>query len=79
VTGIMLGEACRLNNLDATIVAQAPRLVSYIPLMRERLAAALQAPFELVNVKATTTEGMGYCGRGEAMEAFAVVSLTGRP
>jgi 2-C-methyl-D-erythritol 2,4-cyclodiphosphate synthase len=45
--------------------------------MEEELAAALDVSPDRVNVKATTTEGLGYCGRGEAMEAFAVVSLVG--
>ena len=77
VEEIMRGEGFRLNNLDATVVAQRPRLAPHIPEMEERLAAALGASPERVNVKATTTEGLGYCGRGEAMEAFAVASLIG--
>ena len=77
VEGIMRGEGFRLNNLDATVVAQRPRLAPHIPEMEERLAAALGASPERVNVKATTTEGLGYCGRGEGMEAFAVASLIG--
>ncbi len=79
VAGMMRDEGFRVNNLDATIVAQQPRLASYIPLMRERLADVLEVPFGLVNVKATTSEGLGYCGRGEAIEAYAVVSLVGEP
>lgn len=71
----MRSEGYRVNNLDATVVAQGPRLAPYIPAMRRRLAGALMAAEGRVNVKATTTEGLGYCGRGEAMEAFAVVSL----
>jgi 2-C-methyl-D-erythritol 2,4-cyclodiphosphate synthase len=64
-----------VNNVDSTIVAQLPRLSPYIDRMRERLAGVLGVPGERVNIKATTTEGLGYCGSGEAMEAFAVVSL----
>lgn len=77
VEEIMRGEGFRLNNLDATVVAQRPRLAPHIPEMEKRLAAALGASPERVNVKATTTEGLGYCGRGEGMEAFAVASLIG--
>lgn len=79
VAGVMRGEGYRVNNLDATIVAQRPKLASHIPLMRERLAGVLEVPSALVNIKATTSEGLGYCGRGEAIEAYAVVSLTGEP
>ncbi|SPD73861.1 2C-methyl-D-erythritol 2,4-cyclodiphosphate synthase [uncultured Desulfobacterium sp.] len=64
-----------VNNLDATIVAQRPRLAPFIPAMRERLITALGA--DHVNIKATTTEGMGFCGREEGIAAYAVVSLTG--
>ncbi|MFP3927265.1 MAG: 2-C-methyl-D-erythritol 2,4-cyclodiphosphate synthase [Desulfobacteraceae bacterium] len=74
----MHSEGYGVNNLDATVVAQRPKLSPYIPAMRDRLSRALIAARERVNVKATTTEGLGYCGRGEAMEAFAVVSLTPR-
>ncbi len=79
VAGMMRDEGYRVNNLDATIVAQRPKLASHIPLMRERLAGVLEVTSALVNIKATTSEGLGYCGRGEAIEAYAVVSLTGEP
>ena len=77
VVEAMRGRGFRLNNLDATVVAQGPRLAPHISSMEEQLAAALDVSPDRVNVKATTTEGLGYCGRGEAMEAFAVVSLVG--
>lgn len=68
-------EEFSVCNLDATIIAQAPRLAPYIEEMRENLAALLETDRKRVNVKATTTEGMGFPGRGEGMEAYAVVSL----
>lgn len=68
-------EGFAVNNLDVTVVAQRPRLAPYMDRMREKLAKILDVPAGRVNVKATTTEGLGYCGRGEAVEAFAVVSL----
>jgi 2-C-methyl-D-erythritol 2,4-cyclodiphosphate synthase len=68
-------EGFAVNNVDATVVAQHPRLAPYMDTMREGLARVLGVPSRQVNIKATTTEGLGYCGRGEAMEAFAVVSL----
>ena len=71
----------RLGNLDATIIAQRPKLAPFIPLMREKLAAACACSIEQVNVKATTTEGLGFEGRGEGISAHAVVLLlsTGVP
>lgn len=64
-----------LNNIDSTIVAQKPKLASYIDNMRRKLSAVLYVDVSRVNVKATTTEGMGFAGREEGMEAYAVVSL----
>jgi 2-C-methyl-D-erythritol 2,4-cyclodiphosphate synthase len=68
-------EGLSINNLDATIVAQRPTLRSHIPQMRKTLAGILEAGEERVNIKAKTTEGMGFCGRQEGMAAYAVVSL----
>jgi 2-C-methyl-D-erythritol 2,4-cyclodiphosphate synthase len=62
-------------NADLTIVAQRPRLAPYTRSMSEVLAADLGCPPERVNVKATTTERMGFTGRGEGIAAFAVVLL----
>jgi 2-C-methyl-D-erythritol 2,4-cyclodiphosphate synthase len=70
-------EGLSINNLDATVVAQRPILRSHIPEMRKTLAAILETGEERVNIKAKTTEGMGFCGRQEGMAAYAVVSLTG--
>jgi len=67
----------RMNNVDATITAQSPRLAPYLWTMRERLAQVLEASTGEVNVKATTSEGLGFCGKREGIEAFAVVSLVG--
>ncbi len=64
-----------LGNLDATIVAQRPKLAPYIQQMRENIAAVLAAGLDLVNVKATTTEELGFAGRGEGMAAYAVVLM----
>ena len=65
----------RLGNLDATIIAQRPKLAPFIPQMREQLAVACACSSEQVNVKATTTEGLGFAGRGEGIAAHAVVLL----
>jgi 2-C-methyl-D-erythritol 2,4-cyclodiphosphate synthase len=64
-----------IQNIDATIVAQFPKLARYIPKMVEKIAATLGKHPDLVNIKATTTEGLGPVGRGEGMEAHAVVCL----
>jgi 2-C-methyl-D-erythritol 2,4-cyclodiphosphate synthase len=68
-------ERWRINNVDATVVAQQPKLAPHIDAMREALSGVLKVGPNRINVKAKTTEGMGFCGREEGMEAFAVVSL----
>ena len=55
----------RLGNLDATIIAQLPKMAPHIPAMRENIAAVLGVAADQVNVKATTEEGLGFSGRGE--------------
>jgi 2-C-methyl-D-erythritol 2,4-cyclodiphosphate synthase len=67
----------KVGNLDCTVIAQQPRLGAHIDAMRGNLAADLQVGVERVNVKATTTEKMGYTGRGEGIAAHAVVLLAG--
>lgn len=69
------GLGMTVVNVDLTIVAQKPKLAPYIALMRERLAADLKVADDRVNVKATTTEGMGFTGRGEGISAYAVAML----
>jgi 2-C-methyl-D-erythritol 2,4-cyclodiphosphate synthase len=64
-----------VHNADLTVVAQRPKLKPYIPEMTRILAEDLRCPIERVNVKATTTERMGFTGRGEGIAAFAVVLL----
>ncbi len=64
-----------VGNLDSTVIAQQPRLGKHIDAMRQNLAADLKIALNRVNVKATTTERMGYTGRGEGIAAHAVVLL----
>ena len=64
-----------IGNIDATVVAQEPRLADHIEGMREAIAAAVEADVNLVSVKATTSDGLGFAGRGEGIAAFAVVLL----
>jgi len=65
----------RIANVDTTIVAQRPKLAPYIPQMRLNIARALDTSEERVNVKATTTEELGFAGRGEGIAAYAVALL----
>ncbi|EHB54239.1 2-C-methyl-D-erythritol 2,4-cyclodiphosphate synthase [Paenibacillus lactis] len=65
----------KLGNVDATIIAQKPKMAPYIPQMTEVIAKALDAEVEQVNVKATTTEQLGFTGRGEGIAAQSVVCL----
>jgi len=64
-------------NADVTVIAQAPRLKPHVPAMRACIAAGLGLPVDVVNVKATTTERMGWIGRGEGVATHAVVLLEG--
>lgn len=66
----------KLENADMTIVAQKPRMANYIPHMVQNIAADLQANNDQVNVKATTTEKLGFAGREEGIAAYAVVLLS---
>jgi 2-C-methyl-D-erythritol 2,4-cyclodiphosphate synthase len=72
---IASGRGWRLVNADLTIFAQRPRLAPYLEAMRERLAGAIDAAPALLNVKASSPEGLGALGRGEGMSAAAVVLL----
>ena len=65
----------RIVNVDATIIAQAPRMAPHIPAMTRNIAADLGVATEAVNVKATTTESLGFTGRGEGIAAQAVVLI----
>lgn len=65
-----------VDNIDATIIAQVPKMRPYIDTMRENIAKALKIPVSLVNVKATTEEGLGFTGVGEGIAAHAVCLLS---
>lgn len=64
-----------VSNIDSTVIAQAPKLASYIPQIRENIAQALGVDPDRVSVKATTEEGLGFSGSGEGMAAHAVCLL----
>jgi 2-C-methyl-D-erythritol 2,4-cyclodiphosphate synthase len=67
-----------VENIDGTVIMEAPKLGPHRQEIRERLALALNLPVGRVNVKATTGEGMGFVGRGEGVAALAVASLSAR-
>jgi 2-C-methyl-D-erythritol 2,4-cyclodiphosphate synthase len=68
-------DGFKVNQVDTTIVAEAPKLAPSLVDMKERLSEVLAIQMEQINIKATTSEGMGSCGRQEGMEAYAVVTL----
>ena len=72
----MLKKKFALLNADATILAEAPRMAPHIPAMKQIISTALAVKPDQVNIKATTTEGMGHIGRGEGIAVHAVVLLT---
>lgn len=69
----------RVANVDATVIAQQPRLAGHIPAMVATIAADLQVPVDCVNVKGKTNERLGYLGRGEAIETQAVALIHHAP
>lgn len=75
VASLLEGKNYIVENIDATIIAQKPRMLPYIPQMREKIAAALRIELEQVNVKATTEEGLGFTGAGEGISCQAVCLL----
>lgn len=75
VWGLIRERGYVLGNVDATIIAQKPKMAPYIPQMAEVIASVLEAEMDQVNVKATTTEWLGFAGRGEGIAAQAVICL----
>lgn len=76
VMGQIIKKGLIVGNVDLTIVAQAPKLSAYTKTMRDNLASDMGVECEQVNVKATTTEGLGFTGQGEGIAVHAVVLLT---
>ncbi len=64
-----------VNNIDATIVAERPKMAPHIPKMVSHMASAVRVAESAVNIKATTTEGLGFTGRGEGISAYAVCTI----
>ena len=75
VATIAAQKNARVVNLDATLLAEAPKISPHIPAMQEKIAAALGVQVDAISIKATTNEGLGAIGRGEGMSAIAVASV----
>lgn len=79
IKSMMDADSCRLGNADVTIVAQAPTMAPHLEAMKSNLAEDLDADISLLNIKATTTEGLGFVGRQQGIAVYAVVLLENRP
>ncbi len=75
VAQLLAGKNFRVVNVDATLIAQAPKMAPHIPAMRAHLAADLGVAVDSINIKAKTTEKLGFVGRGEGIAAEAVALL----
>ncbi len=75
VGGMLINGGYKINNIDSTIVCQAPKLKDYIPEMKANIAKYLMIPEDRVNVKATTEERLGFTGSGEGIAAQAAASI----
>jgi 2-C-methyl-D-erythritol 2,4-cyclodiphosphate synthase len=75
VTALLAEIHARPLNVDATLIAEAPKIAPHIPAMREKIGSALRLESTRVSIKATTNEGLGAIGRGEGMAAMAVATV----
>lgn len=75
VRGLLEEKGYRVGNVDATVVAQRPKLMDFIPRMTANIAQILRVPEDAVNVKATTEERLGFTGSGEGISAYAVAGI----
>ncbi|MEP6777371.1 MAG: 2-C-methyl-D-erythritol 2,4-cyclodiphosphate synthase [Chthoniobacterales bacterium] len=75
VASILEQKRARVINIDATLIAEAPKIAPHISAMRENIASALQVDSSRIGIKATTNEGLGSIGRGEGMAAMSVASV----
>ncbi len=73
---ILGAKGWEAGNIDASIIAEKPRLSSYMESMRREISRALKIPVDCINIKAGTSEGMGFTGREEGIEVFAVALIT---
>ncbi len=76
ICGILRRSHFLIHNIDTVISAEKPKLFPYLERMKDKLIEIVKIDRESVNIKATTTEGLGFTGRGEGMAAYAVATLT---
>ena len=76
VAGLLREQGYEVGNIDATVIAQKPKMAPHIPQMRKNMAEALGIPESKINVKATTEEGLGFTGSGEGISSQAICLLT---
>jgi 2-C-methyl-D-erythritol 2,4-cyclodiphosphate synthase len=76
VTELLLKEGYKIGNIDATVVLEAPKVNPHIPEMKKVMAAVMQIPENDISIKATTSEQIGFVGRREGVEAYAVALIT---
>lgn len=76
VASLLSENGYSVINVDATVIAQRPKLAAYISDMRKNIAKALSLPVDFISVKATTTEKLGFCGRGEGIAAEAICLIS---
>jgi 2-C-methyl-D-erythritol 2,4-cyclodiphosphate synthase len=72
---LVAGKRARITNVDATLIAEAPKIASHIPAMRKKIAESIGVNESDVSIKATTNEGLGAIGRGEGMTAMAIATI----
>ena len=72
---VLAANGWRVHNVDATIIAESPRLASYLDGMRRAIGGSLGIRPEMVSIKATTTDGLGYTGKGKGIAAYAVATV----
>ena len=75
VAGLLRENGFEIGNIDATVIAQRPKLAAYIPQMRQNMADALGIEVSQINVKATTEEGLGFTGAGQGIASQAICLL----
>jgi len=75
VNELLAKKKARAVNVDATVIAEAPRITPHIPAMRKKIAQAIGAPESRVSIKATTNERLGAIGRGEGIAAMAIATV----
>lgn len=79
VKSLLEKEEYVVNNIDATIIAERPKIASYINSMRENIARTLEVDLKCINIKATTEEGLGFTGRGDGISSMAIASIISMP